>query len=67
MAKRKKSLAIVPDYRTATEFLRGQASKIFDEVNDEDKVVIVNKNSRPFSVIISYHRYVRLKDDGAEI
>ena len=67
MAKRIRKTEIVPDFRTATEFLRGQASKIFDEVNTQDKVVIVNKNSKPYSVIISYFRYRRLKDDGADI
>ena len=66
-AKRKKNTENIPDYRTATEFLRGQASKIFDEVNESDKVIIVNKNSKPYSVIISYYRYRRLKDDGADI
>ena len=58
---------IVPDNHTATEFLKGQASKIFDEVVKEDKVVIVNKHSKPHNVIISYDRYVRLKESVADI
>ena len=34
---------------------------------DKDDVVIVNKNSRPQTVIISYERYKRLKEDGVDI
>lgn len=67
MAKRKKDPVTIPDYKTATEFLRGQASKIFEEVAEQDKVVIVNKNSKPHSVIISFERYKKLKDEGADI
>lgn len=58
---------IIPDNHTATEFSRGQAARIFESVVDDDKVVIVNKNSRPHNVIISYARYLRLKQDGADI
>lgn len=58
---------IIPENHTATEFLRGQASKIFANVAQKDKVVLVNKNSKPQSVIISYDRYCRLKEDGADI
>lgn len=68
MAKHKKNNAVAPEYRTATQFLRGQASKIFDEVAEQDKVVIVNKHSKPQSVIISYDRYKKLKyDEGMDI
>ncbi len=65
MSKPKSSA--VPENHTATEFLRGQASKIFDAVFKEDNVVIVNKNSKPQNVIISYERYKRLKEKGADI
>ena len=58
---------IVPDTRTITEFLKGQASKIFDEVAEHDTVVIVNKHSKPQNVVISYERYKRLKEDGADL
>lgn len=58
---------VVPDYHTATEFLKGQASKIFDDIVSEDKVVIVNKHSKPQNVIISYDRYTRLVEEGADI
>lgn len=37
------------------------ASVAFDEVAAQDKVVIVNKHSKPQSVIISYERYKKLK------
>ena len=63
----KNTRIIVPDNHTATEFLRGQASRIFEEVRKGDSVVVVNKNSRPQNVIISYERYKRLKKEGADI
>ena len=50
-----------------TEFLRGHASKIFDEVAEKDEVVLVNKNGKPQNIIISYDRYCRLKENGADI
>ncbi len=65
MATKKKQ--IIPDNHTATEFLKGQASRIFDEIVKEDKVVIVNKHSKPHNVIISYNRYIRLKEQVADI
>lgn len=65
MAHKKKRATI--DFHPVTEFLRGQASKIFDDVVNEDKVVIVNKHSKPHNVIISYERYVKLANDGADI
>lgn len=57
-----KGKTIVLENHTATEFLRGQASKIFEKVAEKDEVVIVNKNSKPKNVIISYDRYCRLKN-----
>ena len=65
MKKQKK--VIISVNNTATEFLRGQASKIFDDVAQNDGVVVVNKNSKPHTVIISYDRYCRLKNAGADI
>ena len=62
-----KQKVIIPESHTATEFLRGQASKIFEKVAENDKVVLVNKNSRPQNVIISYDRYCRLKEQGVDI
>lgn len=62
-----KNNGIVPIHHQMTEFLRGQASKIFDDVAKNDKVVLVNKNSRPHNIIISYDRYCRLKENGADI
>lgn len=63
----KKQKVIIPNNHTATEFLRGQASKIFDEVAEKDDVVVVNKNSKPHTVVISYERYCKLKKAGADI
>lgn len=60
MAKNK--VDSIPDYRSVTEFLKGQASRIFKEVNEQDKVVIVNKQNKPQAVVISYDRYRRLKE-----
>jgi len=58
---------IIPDNHQMTEFLRGKASQIFGEVTEKDTVVMVNKNSKPQNVVISYDRYCRLKKDGADI
>ena len=58
---------LIPENHTATEFLRGKASQIFDDVVTNDSVVVVNKNSQPQNVIISYDRYKRLKENGADI
>lgn len=62
-----KKNTIIPEIHTATEFLRGQASKIFERVAHDDIVVLVNKNSKPQNVIISYDRYCRLKKNNADI
>lgn len=67
MTGQKKTSTDVPDTHTVTEFLKGQASRIFEDIVNEDKVVIVNKNSKPQNVIISYERYKRLKSGGADI
>lgn len=60
MAKAQRSA--IPEYHSITEFLRGQASRIFSEVKEDNKVVIVNKQNKPQAVIISYERYIRLKE-----
>lgn len=67
MGKQKKTARKDPIYKTMTEFLRGQASKIFEEVTEGDETVIVNKNSKPHTVVISYERYKKLRDEGADI
>ncbi|MDD2476430.1 MAG: type II toxin-antitoxin system Phd/YefM family antitoxin [Dysgonamonadaceae bacterium] len=53
----------IPIYHSVTEFLKGQASRIFSEVNEKDEIVIVNKRNKPQAVIISYDRYIRLKEE----
>ena len=58
---------IKPDYESVTPFLKGQASKIFKEVADSNKVLIVQKQNKPRNVVISYERYLKLKKDGADI
>ena len=58
----------IPEYHSITEFLRGQASRIFSDIKEKDKVVIVNKQNKPQAVIISYDRYIRLKEkDNSDI
>ena len=52
----------IPEYHSITEFLRGQASRIFTDIKEKDKVVIVNKQNKPQAVVISYDRYIRLKE-----
>lgn len=59
-----KQPAMLPESHTATEFLRGQASKIFKEVATKDKDVVVYKNSRPQVAIISYNKYKELIERG---
>lgn len=58
---------IIPDYESVTHFLKGQASKIFKEVAERNKVLIVQKQNKPQNVIISYERYMELKKNGADI
>ncbi len=62
-----KKKVVIPNHHQMTEFLRGQASRIFDEVAKNDEVVLVNKNSKPQNIIIYYDRYCRLKENGADI
>lgn len=64
MSKKK---TVLPDYESVTPFLKGQASKIFKEVADKNKVLIVQKQNKPQNVIISYERYKKLVNEGADI
>lgn len=57
----------IPEYESVTPFLKGQASKIFKEVADKDKVLIIQKQNKPQNVVISYERYLELKKKGADI
>ena len=54
-------------YEAITSFQKGQASRIFKEVNEQDKVLIVSKQNKPQNVVISYERYKRLREEGADI
>lgn len=62
-----KQKPILPEYVSVTPFLKGQASKIFKEVAVKDNVLIVQKQNKPQNVIISYERYKKLVDEGADI
>ena len=66
MAKKKATPNVNPD-EAITSFQKGQASRIFREVKDRDKVLIVNKQNKPQNVVISYERYLRLREEGADI
>ena len=67
MAKKKATPNVNPDYEAITSFQKGQASRIFREVKDRDKVLIGNKQNKPQNVVISYERYLRLREEGADI
>ena len=67
MAKKKATSNVNPDYEAITSFQKGQESRIFREVKDRDKVLIVNKQNKPQNVVISYERYLRLREEGADI
>ena len=56
-----------PEYEGITAFQKGQASKLFKKVVEEDQILIVNKQNKPQTVIISYDRYLRLKNSGVEL
>ena len=58
MAKMRASSNVNPDYEAITSFQKGQASRIFKEVKERDKVL---------NVVISYERYLRLREEGADI
>ena len=47
MAKKKVSSNVTPDYEAITTFQKGQASRIFKEVKEQDKVLIINKQNKP--------------------
>lgn len=67
MAKKKATSNVNPDYEAITSFQKGQASRIFKEVREQDKVLIINKQNKPQNVVISYERYIRLREEGADI
>ena len=53
MAKKRSASTVTPDYEAITSFQKGQASRIFKEVNEQDKVLIVSKQNKPQNVVIS--------------
>lgn len=63
----KASKNVTPEYEGITSFQKGQAAKLFKRVVDEDQVLIVNKQNKPQTVIISYDRYLRLKNQGIDL
>ena len=67
MAKKRSASTVTPDYEAITSFQKGQASRIFKEVNEQDKVLIVSKQNKPQNVVISYERYKRLREEGFRV
>ena len=59
-----KNKILVPVYKKATQFLRGESAKIFNEVSKSKQDVIVLKSSEPHVVIISYSKYRKLEEEG---
>ena len=48
------------NYITATELNRGKSSKSLKDVHENNKDLLVIKQSTPYAVIISYERYQKL-------
>lgn len=67
MATVKAPKSVAPEYEGITSFQKGQAARLFKKVVDEDQVLIVNKQNKPQTVIISYDRYLRLKKQGIDL
>lgn len=66
MSENKKSITPMEHYNMS-DFLRGQASKIFTSLSEMDKAGFVLKNGKPIAVIISNERYERLLKAGIDI
>ncbi len=49
------------------EFSRGQSSRIFTAISNEDKSSFVLKNGKPMAVVISNDRYEQLMAAGIDI
>ena len=68
MATKKTTMTTVtPEYEGVTSFQKGQAARLFKKIVDEDQVLIVNKQNKPQTVIISYDRYLRLINQGIDL
>ncbi|MCP1638571.1 prevent-host-death family protein [Streptococcus gallinaceus] len=66
MNRKKKTIKLL-QYFNIGAFNHGQASKIMRELVNEDKVGVVNRNSKPFAVIISHEKYERLLEKGIDL
>lgn len=66
MSDIKKSITPMEHYNMS-DFLRGQASKIFTAISNEDKSGFVLKNGKPVAIVISNERYERLLKAGIDI
>ena len=55
------------EHYNMSDFLRGQASKIFTSISNEDKSGFVLKNGKPVAIVISNERYERLLKAGIDI
>lgn len=50
-----------------SDFLKGQVSKIFTKVSEEDNVGYVLKHGKPMVIMISNERYERLLKAGIDV
>lgn len=67
MAGKKKKRDILPEQQPITAFQKGQTAKIFAEIVETDKTVVVSKHNKLLCAIISYERYKKLKEEGVDI
>jgi antitoxin StbD len=54
-------LKILNNMVSITQFNKGQASKIFDRVKSEGRIVVL-KNNAPSAIILSFDEYKRLTE-----
>ena len=55
------------EHYNMSDFLKGQASKIFTKVSEEDTVGYVLKHGKPMVIMISNERYERLLKAGKDV
>lgn len=55
------------EHYNMSDFLKGQASKIFTKVSEEDTVGYVLKHGKPMVIMISNERYERLLKAGIDV
>ncbi len=64
--RERKSIKPLEHYNMS-DFLKGQASKIFTKVSDDDSVGYVLKHGKPMVIMMSNERYERLLKAGIDV